>query len=101
MAVNESSGSIKVESNKGLFLSIPYNENWTAYVDGEETAICRANTGFCAIPLKAGEHKIVLKYKNKQLKLSSAVSVVGFAGFAVTVAAVEISRKKKKSATIK
>ncbi len=27
--------------------------------------------------------------------------VVGFAGFAVTVAAVEISRKKKKSATIK
>lgn len=101
IAVNEISGSIKLESNKVLFLSIPYNENWTAYVDGEETAICRANTGFCAIPLKAGEHKIVLKYKNKQLKLSSAVSVVGFAGFAVTVAAVEISRKKKKSATIK
>ena len=101
IAVNEISGSIKLESNKVLFLSIPYNENWTAYADGEETAICRANTGFCAIPLKAGEHKIVLKYKNKQLKLSSAVSVVGFAGFAVTVAAVEISRKKKKSATIK
>ena len=101
IAVNEISGSIKLESNKVLFLSIPYNENWTAYVDGEETAICKANTGFCAIPLKAGEHKIVLKYKNKQLKLSSTVSVVGFAGFAVTVAAVEISRKKKKSATIK
>ena len=101
IAVNEISGSIKLESNKVLFLSIPYNENWTAYVDGEETAICKAKTGFCAIPLKAGEHKIVLKYKNKQLKLSSTVSVVGFAGFAVTVAAVEISRKKKKSATIK
>ena len=101
IAVNEISGNIKLESDKVLFLSIPYNENWTAYADGEETAIYKANTGFCAIPLKAGEHKIVLKYKNKQLKLSSAVSVVGFAGFAVTVAAVEISRKKKKSATIK
>lgn len=101
IAVNEISGSIKLESDKVLFLSIPYNENWTAYADGEETAIYKANTGFCAIPLKAGEHKIVLKYKNKQLKFSSAVSVLGFAGFAVTVAAVEISRKKKKSATIK
>lgn len=100
IGTNEISGSISLEKNKILFLSIPYNKNWTAYVDGTEAEIQRANTGFCSIPLTAGEHKIELKYKNRQLKLSSEISLAGFAGFAITVAAVEAGRKKKKRAAL-
>lgn len=95
LETNKISGTISCSSDKWLYLSIPYSSNWSAYVDGEEVEIERANTAFCAVQISQGEHTVELKYSNKIIKLCSAVSAVGIIGFG---ALVYISEKRKKNA---
>ena len=46
-------GFVAVIDNKGddniLFFSVPYDEGFTAYIDGKETNIEKVNIGFCGI----------------------------------------------------
>ena len=91
------SGSITVSGSKWLYLSIPYSENWKAYVDGEEVEISRADSAFCAIPLESGEHSIELRYENRILLYSLPVSLAGAAVFAAVIIVTEKKIKKKKA----
>jgi uncharacterized membrane protein YfhO len=75
---NEIRGTISLETNKILFLSIPYSKGWTAFVNAVKTPILRANIAFMALPLKAGEHEIRLKYITPGLKLGLLVSLFGW-----------------------
>ena len=95
LETNKISGTISCSSDKWLYLSIPYSSNWSAYVDGEEVEIERANTAFCAVQISQGEHTVELKYSNKIIKLCSAVSAVGVLSFG---ALVYIFEKRKKNA---
>lgn len=70
-------GMIDVSSNKLLFISIPYSDGWTASVDGKETKIYRANTGFMAINLKKGSHKIKFHYNRPFQLIGTTVSAIG------------------------
>ena len=54
---DEVTGNISLDEDKYLVLSIPYQKGWTAYVDGEETELLRANYMYMALPLSAGEHQ--------------------------------------------
>ncbi len=91
------SGNISLDESKILYLSIPYSEYWTAFVDGQEAELQRANTAFTALPLEAGEHTIELKYRNTSIDKSMYISVGGFVLFAGTVLVYELQRKKKIS----
>lgn len=91
------SGSIITDENEWLFLSIPYSENWSAFVDGTEVQIHRANTAFSAIELSGGEHTVELKYSNTCAFYSLFASVTGFVCFAGVIIACEIYNKKQKS----
>lgn len=95
LETNKISGTISCSSDKWLYLSIPYSKNWSAYIDGEEVNIERANTAFCAVQISQGEHTVELKYSNKIIKLCSAVSAVGVLSFG---ALVYITEKRKKNA---
>ena len=86
-------GSISRQNDGILFLSIPYNEWWTAEVNGKKVELLRANTGFSAIALSAGESEIYMKYTSPYFGLSIAVSVFGCAAF---VALCLYNRKQKK-----
>ena len=47
-----------------LYVSIPYNDGWRAYVDGEEIPAQKINRAFTGIPVKGvGEHKVELRYR--------------------------------------
>ncbi len=59
---NRVSGDIALEEDKILVLSIPYQNGWTAYVDGKPAELLRANYMYMALPLAAGEHTIELQY---------------------------------------
>lgn len=71
-------GSITVSENKLLCLSIPYTKGWTAYVDGVETELVKANIMFMALELDEGEHEIELRYSTPNLKAGIVISVFGF-----------------------
>ena len=60
-----------------LFLSIPYSGGWKAVVNGKETPLCRANTAYMALPLKAGDNAVELYYETPYLRLGLVISLTG------------------------
>lgn len=74
--VNSISGKMFTDTTQALFLSIPYSRGWTAYVDGVETEIERANIAFMALILSPGEHEIVLNYRTPGIRIGMILSAV-------------------------
>ncbi|MDO4345399.1 MAG: YfhO family protein [Eubacteriales bacterium] len=91
---NEVRGTISLEKEKFLVLTIPYAKGWTAYVDGEETDICRANLMYTGLMLPEGEHTIELKYHMPGLNVSLALSAAGIVIFAVAL----VMRRRRRNA---
>lgn len=56
------SGRVATDEAGLLFLSIPYDESWSAVVDGESREIIAVAEGLSAIRLEAGVHNIELKF---------------------------------------
>lgn len=50
-----------------VFFSVPYDEGWTAYVNGREVEIERVNEGFMAVKVGAGESTIRFNYRTPGL----------------------------------
>ncbi len=71
-------GEISVSKDKMMCLAVPYDEGWTAYVDGVKTDIYQANTAFMAIELEAGEHTVEFKYMPTGMTCGLVLTVAGF-----------------------
>lgn len=96
---NEISGRINSETGGYVFLSVPYDEGWSAAVDGESAEIVRANSAFMAVRVGAGEHEIELSYSTPLLKEGLVVSCVG-AGMFLFVSAGYVYLRRKKGPLI-
>ena len=72
---NRIQGDITLSKQGIMALSIPYSRGWSAYVDGNKTNILKANVMYMALPLKAGNHHIVLKYETPFFKTGCLVSL--------------------------
>ena len=92
LGINEITGSITVSKKKALVLSVPYSEGFTAYVDGKETKLQRANTMFMALELEPGTHDIRLIYCTPYLKMGGMLTVTGIVVF---LGLVLIKRKRE------
>lgn len=94
---NEVSGTISLEKDKTLVLSIPYQKGWTAYVDGEKTELQRANYAYMALPLTAGDHTVELSFEIPGVKYAMVI-VPGSVALFIIVCTVSwlIKRRKKK-----
>jgi len=86
-------GDITVLNDGLLYLSIPYNKNWTVRADGEKSEILPIGNGGFAVMLKAGKHTIDIRYVNHSF---TAGLVVSFVALAVFVCLVGKHRKKEK-----
>ncbi len=87
-------GNISVSKDKVLCIAIPYDEGWSAYVDGEKVKIYQANTAFMAVELSAGNHQVELRYWTPGLTAGIICSVIGFVSLIVLI----IYWRKKKVA---
>ena len=87
---------VDMDSDKYVFLSVPYSEGWHATVDGEAVKIIRANTGFMAIPITQGVHTIEFSYTTPYLVYGVAVSL-GFLTVYVIYTIVEHKRRSEKA----
>lgn len=72
------SGTVSLNEPKILCFSIPYSTGWTAYVDGEETTLYRANVKNMALVLDAGVHDVTLVYHTPYLRIGAGISILGF-----------------------
>lgn len=74
---NRISGTISLESEKMLLLSMAYNKGWTAFVDGREQELKQVNLMYCGLELSPGEHTIELYYMTPYLREGILVSLLG------------------------
>lgn len=76
IGTNEVSGRASLDEDALMVFSIPYSNGWTAYVDGERVRTTDSADTFLAVPLEAGEHEIVLRYRTPWLRVGAAISAV-------------------------
>ena len=65
-----------------MFFSIPYDDGWTAMVDGVEGMILNSG-GMMALLLGQGEHNVSFQYKVPGLRLGMMVSIICFCVFGI------------------
>ena len=79
--VRTKNGGITCESHfdtdEFVFFSIPWDEGWSCFIDGEETQIEKVNVGFMAIVVPSGDHVIEFKYETPGLKIGFLASLTG------------------------
>lgn len=91
---NKVSGTISLAESKLLALSIPYQNGWTAYVDGEKADIKNINVMYMGLELTPGEHTIELRFELPGLKRGMAVTAVSTVIFVALL--IRDRRKKRK-----
>ncbi len=65
------------KSGQYLFLSVPYDKGFTAFVNGKEREISRTLGGFMAIELDEGENEIEFTFSPQGFKTGVLISIVG------------------------
>ena len=92
-------GSINISHGDNLvFTSIPYDEGWEIYADGERVEIIKLIDGTVGFMLDSGEHSLVMKYRPNCLYIGLSVTALGLAAFAAAWVVTEQLRKRKLAA---
>ena len=58
-----------------VFFSVPYDDGFTATVNGESVPVLKVDNGLMAVPVPAGESEIVFTYRTPGLGLSVRISL--------------------------
>ena len=86
---------ITLKKDDLVFFSVPYDDGFTAYVNGEETDVIRVDEGLMAVLAPAGENTIDFVYQADGYSLASKVSLAALAVFAL-YAGYFVWKKKKR-----
>lgn len=87
---NISGTADNAKSGQWLFLSVPYDDGFSATINGKPAEIYRSMSGFMAVKLEEGKNDITFSFCPKGLKPGIVLSVAGFAALALYI----IFRKK-------
>lgn len=88
-------GWVDVDQNSSyLFFSIPYDDGWNLYIDGQKTSLSKAGTLFMSAPVKKGQHNYELKFVPVGMREGWVVSGIAFIGFIIMMIAFLISKAK-------
>lgn len=86
--------NIVLEQANLVFYSVPYDEGFTAYVNGAETEIIKVQNGLCAVYAPAGDNEIVFEYKTPGLNVGIALNLAGLGIYIIYL--ILILKKKVK-----
>ena len=81
------SAKIQLERANLVFFSVPYDEGFTAYVNGQETEVLCVDLGLMAVLCPEGASEIEFVYQAAGLELSRAFCYAGWAIFALWMGA--------------
>lgn len=86
------SGTINADRDCTLYSSIPYDEGWTVYIDGEKAETFPIGNCQLGVEITFGSHTVEYSYTPKGAFIGGAVSAATLLGFAALV----ILQKRKK-----
>ena len=89
---------ITLEKANLVFFSVPYDDGFTAYVNGEKTDILRVDEGLMAVLCPAGASSIDFVYQAAGLSASRVVTAVAIPVWVVYVAYF-VRRKRRSTGT--
>jgi hypothetical protein len=95
MTNNGFRAEIGLDKENLVFFSVPYDDGFTAYVNGEEAEILCVDEGLMAVLCPAGENRIDFVYEADGLALSRKVSLAGVALFVLYVGYILLLNKKR------
>ncbi|MBR5251497.1 MAG: YfhO family protein [Oscillospiraceae bacterium] len=75
--------AIKLDQPNLVFYSVPYDEGFTAYVNGVESEVIKVHNGLCAVYAPAGDNHIVFSYRTVGLGAGIALNCAGIVIYAV------------------
>ncbi len=85
---------IILEDEDLVFYSVPYDSGWSAYVNGKETEIVKANLGFMAVRVPKGDNEIVFKYMPSGLIIGIYLTIACIIILALYLGIIFYLRKK-------
>jgi len=78
-----------------VFFSVPYDEGWSATVNGEEVEIEKVNAGFMAVPVPVGRSTVRFQYTTPGLGKGILISVISCSVLVLYGAICYLIRRKK------
>lgn len=77
MSDSHLTGSFTAGENQKLMFTIPYDEGWSLYVDGQKTELKKVLDVFMLADVNPGEHTYEMKFVPEGLKSGSVLSLIG------------------------
>ncbi len=80
--------TITLDKPNLVFFSVPYDEGWSATVNGKEVEVERVNSGFVAVFAENGDNQITFTYTTPGLKLgliTTGGAIILFAGYLICI----------------
>ena len=88
--------TISPEKDRILFFSVPYEDGWSATVNGEPAEIYKTNVGFMAVRVPAGESvRISFQYATPGLLLGTMISLLSILILVLYLILSRMHRKKQ------
>ena len=91
------SATVIRDSENLVFFSVPYDEGWSATVNGKAAKIVKANKGFMAVLVPAGTSSIRFEYMTPGLKTGFYVTIITLAVVLLYTVAANIVIKKRQA----
>lgn len=88
-------GEINLPPNQIMFTSIPYDEGWKVYVDGEEVEYTVACGSFIAVPMVPGSHTVEMIYTPRGLYLGMGITFISLIVFMLGILHYNKGKSKK------
>jgi hypothetical protein len=98
---NGFTATFTADKERLVFFSVPYEDGWSATVNGEAAEIIEVNVGFMAVRVPEGESTIRFTYRTPGLTLGIGMTLGGFAVWGGTMVGVAHYRKKKGCRSLK
>lgn len=90
-------GTVNAEDDGLLYLNIPYNHGWKAYIDGEDQETYVADIAFTGLDITKGQHTVELKYRPVGFTAGLCMSGIGIAVLAAILVYKKIQQSKKEA----
>ncbi len=88
---------ITLDRDNLVFFSVPYDDGFTAYVNGEKTEIIEVDEGLMAVLCREGENSIVFAYEPTGLSVSRPVTLTAIAVWVIYTGWFVCRRRRNKA----
>ena len=70
-------GSFTSEDGQALMFTIPWDDGWTLYIDGQPTELTKVMGVFMAASVPAGSHSYEMRFVPVGLRIGAMISIIG------------------------